>query len=333
MDKVESLPPVPRGRSPTPFSEEKLRRAITGRVKLNHLRIFVEVARQENVSRAARLLNLAQPAVTKTLRELEDILATELFERRARGVILTDSGRLVLPHAETMLTGLARIGDQITSFLGGWSGSVTIGATMAALPHLLPRALADPKILETQGVVRVVEGNIDPMLRALRRGDIDLLVGRLPGPQDDDILVQELVLDDPFVPVVAASHPLAAPGVVITTKQLSDFPWIMPPYGSSAAEPLHLYMIANNIRPASKVIETVSYQAIQGLLENSELIAILPRHLARLGVMRGTLHIVGPALEKGGMSIGITYSSDRPLTPLALLFVNAFRDAASKVMP
>lgn len=332
---AEPSPTHPAARIPAPegISEEKLRRAIASRVKLNHLRIFVEVARQESVSRAARVLHLAQPAVTKTLRELEEILATDLFERRARGVVLTDAGRLVLPHAQAVFAGLGRIGDQIGSFLGGWAGSITVGATMSTLPYLLPRSLSDPQIQNAKGVVRVVEGTIDPMLRALTRGEIDLILGRVFGTQDDEMIVQEVILDDPFVPVVGAAHPLAAAGVDLVPSRLSEYPWIMPPFGSSASVPLQGYMTGNRIRPARRVIETVSYQAILGLLEDAESVAILPRHLALHGVQRGTLGIVGPALGEGRLPIGVTYRSDRPLTPLASVLVNAFRTAARSLNP
>ena len=103
--------------------EDRLRRAIDRRVKINHLRVFLEVSRHESVSKAAAAMHLAQPAATKTLREFEEVLGTELFERHARGVVLNEAGRLVIPHVQAIFADLARIGDQITAYRNfRWSG-------------------------------------------------------------------------------------------------------------------------------------------------------------------------------------------------------------------
>lgn len=311
-------------------TEDRLRRAIATRVKLNHLRIFLEVARRESVSRAANALNLAQPAVTKTLREFEELLATELFERRARGVVLNEAGRLVLPHVHAVFADLGRIGDHISSFKGGWAGTIAVGATMSALPYLLPKCLADPRIQQSDGLVRVVEGTIDQMLRALLRGELDLVIGRVLSPEGSELLECRIIFDDPFVPVVGAGHPLAGKAGH-RLAELSDYGWVIPPFGSSAAEPLERYMLHNRIRPARKVIETVSYQTILRLLEDMECIAILPQHIARNGERRGTLSIVGPALSEGSLPIGTTYRSDRPLTPLGQALMASFEQAVSAI--
>ncbi|WP_157961781.1 LysR substrate-binding domain-containing protein [Acuticoccus kandeliae] len=315
---------------PTPQDidqEERLRQALAQRVKLQHLRVFLEVARQESVSKAAAVLNLAQPAVTKTLRELERLLAAPLFERRARGVVLTEAGRLVLPHVQAVFSDLGRIGDEVSAFQRGTLGAITVGATMSVLPQLLPECLADAAVTGSGGLVRVVEGTIEPMIAALESGQVDLVLGRVPTAPTGAHLTHEILFEDPFVPVVGAAHPLAGEAAPAAAR-LSAFPWIIPPYGSSAAEPLERYFLRSGIRPRRRGIETVSYQTILSLLERTDAIAILPQHLAVAGAARGAVAIIAPPLGESRLPVGITARADRPLHPLAAIVADAFRRAA-----
>lgn len=317
------LPEVPRKHDTA--AEERLRRAIMQRIKLRHLRIFIEVARQESISRAAVVLNIAQPAVTKSLHDLENQLEVSLFERRARGVVLNDAGRLILPFAHAVVCDFDRIADQVISFNSGRAGTITVGATMAALPYLLPQCLANPKIHGAGALIRVVEGTIEQMQRALSRGEVDLVIGRVLRIHPPDLFEAEVIHVDPFVPVVSAAHPLAGLGRKALDR-LSEYEWIMPPYGSSAAAPLERYMMHNNIQPKRQVIETLSVQTILGLLECTDCVAILPRHVANYRQRLGTHSIVGPELEENSLPIGITHRHDRPLSPRALVLAEVLRE-------
>jgi DNA-binding transcriptional LysR family regulator len=106
---------------------------------------------------------------------------------------------------------------------------------------------------------------------------------------------------------------------------------VFPPFGSSAAQPLELYLLQSNIRPKRRVVETVSYSTILRLLDSTDCVAILPQHLARAGERNNTLSIIGPALQQGGLPIGLTYRSDHPLSPLGRSLAEAFRQAARNI--
>lgn len=87
---------------------------IDSRVKFRHLQTFVEVARQKSVMKAAELLHVSQPAVTKTIRELEQVLGVDVFERDGRGIKITRYGEVFLRHAGAALTALRQGLDSVS---------------------------------------------------------------------------------------------------------------------------------------------------------------------------------------------------------------------------
>ena len=104
---------------------------LNGRLKLRHLVLVVAIADQGSVLRAAEHLRLAQPAVTRSLREVEHILGVELFTRGPRGVTPTMFGDAFVEHARTVLAELRRAGERISGLADGEVGTVTVSTQMA----------------------------------------------------------------------------------------------------------------------------------------------------------------------------------------------------------
>ncbi|RSN11676.1 hypothetical protein DMB42_13975 [Nonomuraea sp. WAC 01424] len=111
---------------------------LNGRLKLRHLVVVVAVADQGGVLRAAERLRLAQPAVTRCLRELEHILGVQLFVRGPRGVTPTPSGEAFLEHARAVLAELRRAGERVSGLAAGALGTVRVGTLPAGSSVLLP---------------------------------------------------------------------------------------------------------------------------------------------------------------------------------------------------
>jgi DNA-binding transcriptional LysR family regulator len=305
-------------------TDDNLQHTIATRLKLSHLRVLLEVARQQSVSKAAATLHLAQPAVTKTLKEVEAIFGTPLFERRPRGVALNEAGQIVLPHVQTLFAELHRVGDELSAYRNGFGGMVTVGGTMAALPYLLPKTVTSFTRHASSSTIRVVEGTIHQMLDGLMRGEIDIVIGRVLADPSSSQLVQEIVFDDPFVPVVRPGHPLTRQ-IPAAPAELFTYPWILAPEGNAGRSTVERYMIKHRVQPPFGFVETVSFQATLGIIENSDSIAVLPRHLANICARKGELTIIGPTFPEGSLSVGLTYRRDKPLPPMATALARFFR--------
>ncbi|MFY8098914.1 MAG: LysR family transcriptional regulator, partial [Allorhizobium sp.] len=114
---------------------------IDNRVKFRHLQTFVEVARQKSVMKAAELLHVSQPAVTKTIRELEEVLGVAVFEKDGRGIRITRYGEAFLKHAGAALTALRQGFDSVSHALHADAPPIRIGALPTVSTRIMPQAM------------------------------------------------------------------------------------------------------------------------------------------------------------------------------------------------
>lgn len=196
-------------------------------MELRHLRYFVAVAEQRNFTRAAEKLFIAQPPLTRAIKQLEEEIGVELFIRKARGLELTSGGSYFLAHAQQILDKVeATIADtrriasnRKTIFSIGFVPSVFYGQ----LP-LMVRRLRQNKNLE----IVLHELKTREQVEALKSGKIDIGFGRIR--IEDPEVDQEKLFDEPLIAALPVAHPLtAAPP---TMKELADMNMIVFPSGA-----------------------------------------------------------------------------------------------------
>src|SRR5580698_6103806 len=110
-------------------------------MELRHLRYFVAVAEEENVSRAALKLHVSQPGISRQIRDLEDEIGFQLFERSAKSVRLTPAGSVFLPEARAVLQRANEAVEKARVAAGSASGKIDIGYAPSLTVQILPQAL------------------------------------------------------------------------------------------------------------------------------------------------------------------------------------------------
>ena len=176
-------------------------------LRLRHLRCFLEVARVQSVSIAAERLSVTQPAVSRSLKELENILGVPLFDRVGRGLRLNEAGRIFQSHAAASLTELMRGHDQLAKDSNA-SVRLSVGALPTAATDLFPRAAL--RFREEMPKVRlhILTGPNWLLFNQLRDGQLDLVVGRMPeGEAASGVAFQQLYIED-VVLVCRPHHPI-----------------------------------------------------------------------------------------------------------------------------
>lgn len=143
-------------------------------MEIQHVRHFIATADLGNMTRAAEMLGIAQPALSQSLRRMEDKLGVKLFERSRRGITLSQAGAAILDELREAVMRIDQAAQRAQQVAQGLAGTLTVGFTVSAVYHVLPRAL---RLMRKEAPdVRVVLREMPNMqqAQALDRGDIDL---------------------------------------------------------------------------------------------------------------------------------------------------------------
>ena len=255
---------------------------LLSRLKLRQLRLLTAIADEGTVLKGSQALNIAQPAATKSIKELEDALGVQLFERSSRGVTPTDFGTVMIKHAKLILAQLRHAGEELQSLEEGLSGRVHVGTLLAASTSLLPRALARLRERRPGIAVTVAEGTIDRLMPGLRTGDIDVVLGRLPEYREREGLKQEVLYLDTVSIMVREGHPLAE-RASLALADLVEQAWVVPPTQTSLRRQIDQAFRYENLEPPLDVIESVSILTNHALLMSTDMLAAMPHQVGQIG--------------------------------------------------
>lgn len=152
------------------------------RIKFRHLDAFSSIARARSFKVAAEQLSLTQPAISKTLKELEEILGVVVMERSRSGVALTPVGEIFLQFAEQSTAAL-RHGLRSIRATSAAAGQLKVGALPSVASSLLPSAAIEFTQKNPETLLEIHEGPHHDLTARLRSGGLDLVVGRLGEPE------------------------------------------------------------------------------------------------------------------------------------------------------
>ncbi|GGQ40904.1 DNA-binding transcriptional LysR family regulator [Actinomadura coerulea] len=300
---------------------------LNGRLKLRHLVLVVAVADHGSVLRAAEHLRLAQPAVTRSLREVEGLLGVELFTRGPRGMTPTMFGDAFVEHARAVLAELRRAGERISGLADGEVGTVTIGTLLAGSSVLLPRAIAALKRDRPGVTVIVQEATFDAQVPRLLDGEIDLILGRLNPIGDLRGLRQITLYGEPVRLVARQGHP-ARSVAGLGLADLLAYPWVLPLEQTALRSELEQVFRAAGLEPPGNLVECTSVLTVRTLVRDTDMIAALPELVARADAEIAPLPV---PLETVRRQVGVTLPARRAPTPSARLMLEHLRRAAAEI--
>ncbi|GAB3494790.1 LysR substrate-binding domain-containing protein [Curvibacter fontanus] len=305
---------------------------IRANLKPRHLQLLVALDDLRHLGQVAASLNITQPAVSLALGELERGLGFKLFDRTARGVQPNVYGVCLINHAREMLRTLAKARDDLRALRSGASGKTTLGALPAMTPALVPKALLRLKQQAPLTTVEVFEGAIETLLPELRRGHVDLIVGRLPPRHQADDLAELPLFEQASTVVVGRQHPLAQRRD-LSWEDLADQPWVLPPPGSLPREPLETAFQTHGLAIPSNCIETLSVHVIATYLQDAPAVGLLSLSVAKHYSDLGQLVMLPLNLPDVLRPIGLVWSRQRPLTPAATTLMRCIEEASLAVRP
>ena len=307
-----------------------LDRRMTHRLRLRHLELIAAIHDHGGILKASQHLNLTQPAVTKSLQDIEETVGLQLFVRSSRGLQPTHYGDIFVRHAKAVLAQLRHSAEELQNLSQGFGGHVTVGTLLAASTVLLPQAIIEMKRERPTVAVTVFDGTYDVLLPRLRMGDLDLVVGRLPdGPPDESLIYEELY-SEPSVLVVRREHPLAQAGK-LQLKDLVEQAWLLPVPESYLRRQVERVFAEADLSLPKNSIESVSALTNRALLAGSDLIGVMPYHVVRGDVRQGTLVTLPTPLPGTRSPVGVIMRAPGDVRPSAAALLEKLRETGRQI--
>ncbi|QNP59394.1 LysR substrate-binding domain-containing protein [Paenacidovorax monticola] len=305
----------------------RIDRVLRSNLKLRHLQLLVALDQFRHLGRAAEFLSVTQPAVSKTLAEIESLFGVPLFVRSTRGTEPTAAGASVVRFARSVLAGYERTRDEIAAEASGASGRTSVGAMVVAMPVLLAQAVERLKERSRRATVLIDEGDLTRLLPRLRLGELDLFVGRLePGYAAPDLETEPLY-EDPMVAVVRPSHPLARKRAV-RWADIAGAPCVLPPPWASLRVKLEQQFFAHGLHPPEDIVESASFLSQITFLHQRGAVAFMAHTVARHFERQGMLAVLRLGVPVELPPVGLITLRGQRVTPVTGLLVECLREVA-----
>jgi len=293
---------------------------------LSQIRDFLAVVDAGSIRAAARGLRLSQPALTKSIRQLEQELGAVLVTRSVRGALPTEHGRAFLARARAVSADLRRAREEIAQMNGAREGTLAIGSAPGPALGLLPEVLVRLRERWPGAAIRVADISPAEVLPALRDGSLDLALSVRMGPLTataNDCTVEPLYLNEAVI-VARRAHPLAN---ARRLAELTDAEWIRTgaPGNTSA---LPEVFRAAGLPPPRYRVDCASFLVVPELVARSDLLAVVPWQIAAREKRAGRIARVPVRETMPARQISLFRRADVPLTPIARDCAGILREVA-----
>ncbi|MCB4366697.1 LysR family transcriptional regulator [Hydrogenophaga taeniospiralis] len=300
---------------------------IRARLKTRQLLLLVALAEEGNIHRAAQVLSMTQPAASKLLKDLEDVLEVSLFDRLPRGMRPTWYGETMIRHARMALASLNQAHDELNALKTGHYGQVGIGAITSPGLSLLPAAVALVKQEHPSLRISLDIETSPVLLDRLEQGALDIVVGRLFAEHDKTHLRYEPLTEELICAIARPGHPLSGMSG-LTLRDVLAAGWIVPPAGSVLRHRFDLMFQQDGLAPPINTIESSALLFITRMLQQSDMVAVLAADVAHYYASHGLVTVLPLDMPCHMDAFGIITRTDRLLSPAAKVMMKALKQTS-----
>lgn len=309
----------------------KLFDRVAGRFKLRDFRLLDAVVRHGSLAKAANQLNLTQPAVSRAVAEMEQLLGVRLVDRTRQGAEPTPQGRALLRLGVAIFDELRQGVTEIEHLSDPRTGEVRIGTSEPMAAGLLPTAVDEfsrrhplVSIFVTQAAVGMLQIH-QPQYQDLRERNVDLIVGPIVASAIGRDLETEILFEENLL-VAAGSRSPWVRRRKITLRDLIDEPWCLPaldtPVGARCIEAFR----ASGLEVPRKTIASISIQLQNGMLATGRFLTMFPSSLMHFSGERFAIKTLPVKLPVKPSPIGIITLKNRTINPVVRSFIEVVRD-------
>ncbi len=246
-------------------------------MELRQLRHFVAVVDKGNLSRAADRVAISQPALTRSIKNLEETLGVELLERKPRGVVPTEAGVALYHHAKMVLNDCARLTTDVRAFQRGLSGTVQVGIAAMFASHIVDSVALELSAKQPGVSMVISQGFFEELVRELIDGRLDLMFSNFPAVAMPAEVTVETLYSVVSSIVVGDGHPLFKRRNIGKTD-LVEQRWVVADQ-PHAKDFLEQFFARDGLPVPRAVVRTNSLGLMMSLLTSGQFITAMPEHL------------------------------------------------------
>jgi len=297
---------------------------IDQKLTVPQLRALIALATARSFSMAAWNIGISQPSIHRAARDLEKNIGQALFLASGKGITLTPTAEMLVRHVRIAASELQQGQYEISAQQGRDTTRIAIGSLPLARSWCLPQSIH--KFLQNKQFVQIntVEGPYIKLLRDLRHGQINFLIGALRNPPPHEDITQETLFDDPLAIIVRKNHPLTK----LRDPNLKDtlhYPWIAPPAQTPTGMYLHNMLQIPSLENTPVKVVSSSMILVRGLLMTGDYVTITSVNQIRHELENKLLVSLPINLPDSTRPIGLTYRKDWEPTPTQSQFLEVVR--------
>jgi DNA-binding transcriptional LysR family regulator len=297
------------------------------RLKLHDLHVLMAVVQAGNMSKAAALLNTTQPAVSRSIAELERTVGVRLLDRNSQGVEVTEYGQVLLDGGAAVFDDLHQAVKNIKSLADPTAGEVRIGCNHVLAGSFVSAVIQRLSRQYPRIVLRLVTAYAESLHRELSERNVDLLIAAKWGSPFDERLEFETLFDDPYF-IVAGAHNPWARRRKIELAELVNEPWVLPPPRSVVASLALETFRASGLDHPRTIVVTESPQARFNLPATGPFLTMFSASALRFPTRHAELKALPVQFPMVPVSNGIVTLKNRTLSSVARLFIKHAREVA-----
>ena len=283
-------------------------------MKISHLRNILAIADQGSMRAAARKLDLAQPALSRSIQELEHELGAQLFERRVRGMVLTTVGVAFVERAKSIMTEIRKTREEAEQLSGGTGGTVTVAFSIVAHMAIAPRIFRPFRNRYPNAQLRIIEGLYTTVESRIKDGEIDFYVGAATEGKLAPDLVSEKLFDAERQIFCRRGHPRAGAKSI---KELADADWMTTSITHNAETELADLFTRHRLPLPRHIVRTQSALTFMITLAHSDCVAMLPVQWASFAFTAEQFVVIDIKDLPPAPPVVVIQRSGLPLTPAA----------------
>lgn len=296
-------------------------------LKLRDLHVLTIVAQTGSMNKAALLLNTTQPAVTRSIRDLERNIGVCLFDRGPRGVELTPYGRVLLDGSSSIFDDLRQITKNIEFLCDPTIGNVRVGCSPLLAASFVAAVVDHVSRYYPLIEFEIIPAPIERGYRQLIERDVDLLITRKVGPVSDEQLLFEPLFDDFLVVVSGVKHAWARRRN-IKLSELAHEKWVLTPADHVlGADVLDAFRKSGVDRPQASVI-TSAQDVRLSLVATGRFLTIFPASALKYPAKQPEIRVLPVELPIASVPNGMVTLKKRMLNPVVQLVMKHAREVA-----